>query len=32
MVSLVYFVDNHNLHYINLDAKVHDFINHETKE
>ena len=32
MVSLVSFIDENNLHYISLDAKVHDFINHDTKE
>ena len=32
MVSLVSFVDDNNLQYINLDVKVHEFINHETKE
>ena len=32
MVPLVYFVDENNLHYISLNAKVHDFINHDTKE
>ena len=32
MMSLVPFVDDNNLQYINLDAKVNDFINHETKE
>ena len=26
------FVDDNNLRYINLDAKVNDFINYETKE
>ena len=31
-MPLVYFVDDNNLHYINLDAKVNDFINYETKE
>ena len=32
MVPLVSFMDENNLHYISLDAKVHDFINHDTKE
>ena len=32
MVSLVSFMDGNNLQYINLEAKVHDFINHETKK
>ena len=27
-----FFVDDNNLYYINLDVKVNDFINHETKE
>ena len=31
MVPLVSFVDD-NLQYINLEAKTHEFINHETKE
>ena len=25
-------MEENNLHYISLDAKVHDFINHDTKE
>ena len=32
MVPSVSFMDEHNLHYISLDAKVYDFINHDTKE
>ena len=32
MLPLVSFVDDDNLLCINLDAKVHEFINHETKE
>ena len=32
MMPFVSFVDENNLHYISLDAKVHDFINHDTKE
>ena len=32
MVPLVSFVDDDNLQYINLGAKVHDFINHDSKE
>ena len=31
-MPLVSFMDDNNLQYINLDAKVHEFINHETKE
>ena len=31
MMPLVSFVEADNLH-VNLDAKVHDFVNHETKE
>ena len=31
-MPLVSFVDDNNLHYINLDAKVNGFINYETKE
>ena len=31
-MPLVSFVDDVNLQYINLDAKVNDFINYETKE
>ena len=31
-MPLVSFVEADNLHAVNLDAKVHDFINHETKE
>ena len=32
MVPLVSFVNEDNLQYINLEAKMHDFINHETNE
>ena len=32
MIHLVSFVEANNLHFVNLKAKVHDFINHETKE
>ena len=32
MMPLVSFVDENNLQSINLDAKVYDFINRETKE
>ena len=32
MVPLFSFLDDNNLQYINLDAMVHDIINHETKE
>ena len=32
MMPLISFVEAHNLHFINSDAKVHDFINHETEE
>ena len=30
-MSLASFVEADNLHFVNLDAKVHDYINHETK-
>ena len=32
MMPLVSFVEADNFHFVNLDAKVHDFINHEIKE
>ena len=32
MMSLFFFVEDNNLQYINLDAKVHDFINQGAKE
>ena len=32
MLSLVSFVDENNLHYINWDVKVHNFLNQDTKE
>ena len=33
MLSLVFFVDENNLHYImNWDVKVHNFLNQDTKE
>ena len=32
MTPLISFVDENNLHFINRDAKVHEFINQETKE
>ena len=32
MLPFISFVDENNLHYINYDAKVHGFINHDTKE
>ena len=32
MMPLVSFVEADNLHFVNLNAKVHDFINHEIKE
>ena len=32
MLSIMSFVDENNLHYINWDAKVHDFINEDTNE
>lgn len=32
MMPLVSFEDDSNLQYINLNAKVYDFISHETKE
>ena len=32
MMPPMSFVDKNNLQYINEDAKVYDFINHETKE
>ena len=32
MIPLISFVEDNNLQYIDWDAKVHDFINQETKE
>ena len=32
MLPLVSFLDENNLHYINWDVKVHDFLNQDTKE
>ena len=32
MMPFVFFMDENNLQYINLDAKMYYFINHETKE
>ena len=32
MVPLISYVDDDNLQYINLDTRVHDFLNHDTKE
>ena len=32
MVPLVSFVNENNLHYNSLDAKVYNFINHDTNE
>ena len=32
MTPLISFVDENNLHFINRDAKVHEFIDQETKE
>ena len=31
MTPLISFVDENNLHFINRDAKVYEFINQETK-